>query len=139
MRISDWSSDVCSSDLLTNVVPGHGRRSLFMQNSLRDALLASLNFNIFIRHADRVRMTAIAQMVNVAQSMILPEGKQMVLTPPYHAFELYTPVQDETALPLDIRTHTIGRASCKQRECQYVSISVRAGSIKKNTHNSHIP
>src|SRR3546814_5901473 len=86
---------------LTNYVPGHGRLSLFMQNSLSDALLASLNFNIFILHADRVRMTAIAQMVNVAQSMILTEGKQMVLTPTYHAFE-------------------IGRASCRERVCQYV-------------------
>src|SRR3546814_4530618 len=72
LAVDEWG-------ILTNVVPGHGRRSLFMQNSLRDALLASLNFNIFIRHADRVRMTAIAQMVNVAQSMILTEGKQMVL------------------------------------------------------------
>src|SRR3546814_15687538 len=70
LAVDEWG-------ILTNVVPGHGRRSLFMQNSLRDALLASLNFNIFIRHADRVRMTAIAQMVNVAQSMILTEGKQM--------------------------------------------------------------
>src|SRR3546814_7079407 len=51
-------------------------------------------------------MTSIAQMVNVAQSMILTEGKQMVLTPTYHAFELYTPFQDATALPLDIRTPT---------------------------------
>src|SRR3546814_5011371 len=41
-----------------------------------------------------------------SQSMILTEGKQMVLTPTYHAFELYTPFQDATALPLDIRTPT---------------------------------
>src|SRR3546814_4140927 len=46
LAVDEWG-------ILTNVVPGHGRRSLFMQNSLRDALLASLNFNIFIRHADR--------------------------------------------------------------------------------------
>src|SRR3546814_18027482 len=90
LAVDEWG-------ILTNVVPGHGRRSLFMQNSLRDALLASLNFNIFIRHADRVRMTAIAQMVNVAQSQILTEGKQMVLTPTYPAFELYPPFPDPTA------------------------------------------
>src|SRR3546814_17544047 len=69
LAVDEWG-------ILTNVVPGHGRRSLFMQNSLRDALLASLNFNIFIRHADRVQMTAIAQMVNVAQSMILTERSE---------------------------------------------------------------
>src|SRR3546814_2202519 len=49
LAVDEWG-------ILTNVVPGHGRRSLFMQKSLRDALLASLNFNIFIRHADRVRI-----------------------------------------------------------------------------------
>jgi len=41
------------------------------QNSLRDAVVAALNFNIFHQHAERVRMTNIAQMVNVLQAMIL--------------------------------------------------------------------
>ena len=40
---------------------------LKQQNSLRDAILASLNLDIFAHHADRVRMTNIAQMVNVIQ------------------------------------------------------------------------
>src|SRR3546814_1756752 len=34
MRISDWSSDVCSSDLLRP--PGHGRRALEQQGDRRD-------------------------------------------------------------------------------------------------------
>jgi alpha-N-arabinofuranosidase len=41
---------------------------------LRDALLAAVNINIFVHHAERVRMTNIAQMVNVLQSMILTNG-----------------------------------------------------------------
>src|SRR3546814_18563584 len=30
----------------------------------------------------------------------------------------------------------IGRASCRERVCQYVSISVVAGSLKKKNHNT---
>ena len=56
---------------------------LRQQNSLRDAILASLNLDIFAHHADRVRMTNIAQMVNVLQSMILTDKEKMVLTPTY--------------------------------------------------------
>jgi alpha-L-arabinofuranosidase len=46
---------------------------LVQQNSIRDAILASLNLNIFARHADRVRMANIAQMINVLQAMILTD------------------------------------------------------------------
>lgn len=76
--------------------PGH----LYQQNSLRDALVAAVNFDIFIRHADRVRMANIAQTVNVLQSLILTRGPQMVLTPTYYAYQMYVPFQEATALPL---------------------------------------
>lgn len=79
-----------------------GKNFLFLrqQNSMRDAIAASLNFNIFIRHADRVRMANIAQMVNVIQSMILTDGGKMILTPTYHVHKMYVPFQDATLLPL---------------------------------------
>src|SRR3546814_15263469 len=35
MRISDWSSDVCSSDLRTMVHPGHGPRTHSVHRSVR--------------------------------------------------------------------------------------------------------
>ena len=46
-------------------LPGSNPGFLVQQNSLRDAVLAALNLDIFARHADRVRMANIAQMVNV--------------------------------------------------------------------------
>jgi len=75
---------------------------LVQQNSLRDALLASLNLNIFARHADRVRMANIAQMANVLQAMIVTDGPVMQLTPTYHVFRLYVPFQDAQYLPLSM-------------------------------------
>lgn len=84
--------------------PGTHPGFLRQQNTLRDALIASIHLDIFAKHADRVRMSAIAQMVNVLQAMILTDGERMVLTPTYHVFEMYKPWQDATVLPIAIDT-----------------------------------
>ena len=81
-------------------LPGTNPGFLVQQNSLRDAILAALNLNIFARHADRVRMANIAQMENVLQAMILTDGGRMVLTPTYHIFHMYVPFQDAVFLPV---------------------------------------
>ncbi|WP_022910452.1 alpha-N-arabinofuranosidase [Aestuariimicrobium kwangyangense] len=72
---------------------------LYQQNTQRDAMVAAINLNIFHRHADRVRMTNIAQMVNVLQSMILTDGASMITTPTYHVFDLYRDHQDAEYVP----------------------------------------
>jgi alpha-L-arabinofuranosidase len=77
---------------------------LVQQNTLRDAVVAAANFNIFHKYADRVRMTAIAQAINVLQAMILTDGPKMILTPTYHVFHMYKPFQDAISLPIDITT-----------------------------------
>ena len=94
-------------------LPGSNPHFLVQQNSLRDAILASLNLNIFARHAERVRMANIAQMVNVLQAMIMTDGPRMVLTPTYHAFRMYVPFQDATLLPVqgDAGIYTFGASS----------------------------
>jgi alpha-N-arabinofuranosidase len=84
--------------------PESGREPgfLYQQNTLRDAVVAALNFNIFHHHAERVRMANIAQMVNVLQAMILTQGPRMLLTPTYHAFRMFVPFQDATYLPAEL-------------------------------------
>jgi alpha-N-arabinofuranosidase len=81
-------------------LPGSKDGFLVQQNSQRDAVLAALNFNIFARHAERVRMANIAQMVNVLQAMILTDKEKMVLTPTYHVFRMYVPFQDAASVPV---------------------------------------
>jgi alpha-N-arabinofuranosidase len=88
-------------------LPGTNKDFLVQQNSLRDAILASLNLNIFARNADRVRMANIAQMVNVLQAMILTDKEKMVLTPTYYVFKMYVPFQDATFVPVDFDPGTI--------------------------------
>jgi alpha-N-arabinofuranosidase len=88
--------------------PGSDPGFLVQQNTQRDAVVAALGINIFARHADRVRMANIAQMVNVLQAMILTNKDKMLLTPTYHVFHLYVPFQDATFVPLtfDAGTYT---------------------------------
>jgi alpha-N-arabinofuranosidase len=80
--------------------PGTNPGFLEQQNSQRDAIIAALNINTFARHADRVRMANIAQMVNVLQAMILTDKEKMLLTPTYHVFRMYVPFQDATLVPV---------------------------------------
>lgn len=81
-----------------STIPGH----LYQQNTLRDAFVASLSLDIFHQYTDRVRMTNIAQVVNVLQSMILTKGDKMVLTPTYYVFKMYKVHQDATFLPMQM-------------------------------------
>jgi len=91
-------------------LPGTNKDFLLQQNSLRDAIMASLNLNIFARHGDRVRMANIAQMINVIQAMILTDKEKMVLTPTYYVFKMYVPFQDATFVPVafDAGSYTQG-------------------------------
>jgi alpha-N-arabinofuranosidase len=86
-----------------DVEPGTNPGFLYQQNTMRDALVAGINFNIFHEHCDRVQMTNIAQTINVLQSVILTEGSRMVLTPTYHVFNMYKVHQDAELLSTDIQ------------------------------------
>lgn len=87
-----------------DVEPGTNPGFLFQQNTMRDALVAALNFHIFHAHSDRVRMANIAQLVNVLQAVILTEGDQMLLTPTYHVFNMYKVHQDAKLVQLHLQS-----------------------------------
>lgn len=82
---------------------GHEPGFLYQQNTIRDAVLAAVNFNIFHQHTKRLHMANIAQTVNVLQAVILTKGDQMIRTPTYHAFEMYKPFKDATFVPVDAK------------------------------------
>jgi len=106
--------------------PGSNPGFLVQRNTLRDALLAALHFNVFHAHADRVKMTNIAQMVNVLQAMILTSKDKLVLTPTYHAFKLYVPFQDATSLPVKVENNP----AYKIDKFQMPGVSATAGRAK---------
>ena len=85
-----------------DAAPGRDMGALYQQNSLRDAIVAGINLNIFNRHSDRVQMANIAQMINVLQAMILTDNEKMLLTPTYHVFEMYKVHQGSTLIPVEV-------------------------------------
>ncbi len=91
-----------------NVEAGTNPGFLYQQNTVRDALIAGINLNIFNKHCDRVKMANIAQLVNVLQSLILTEGAAMVLTPTYYVFKMYQYHQEGTLLDSFLETKEIG-------------------------------
>src|SRR3546814_20673680 len=104
MRISDWSSDVCSSDL---VMVENYRAGAFPALGLGYEAMKAINPRLIY-----CSMTAFGQ-----------DG----------------PRSSQTAYDQVVQ---IGRASCRERVCQYVSISVFAVSLKnkqrtKNTLTSY--
>ena len=91
-----------------DVEPGTNPGFLYQQNTMRDALVAGINLNLFNKNCDRVKMANIAQLVNVLQSVILTEGPKMVKTPTYHVFNMYKYHQEGELLESSIDTTLIG-------------------------------
>ena len=102
-----------------NVEPNTNPGFLYQQNTLRDALVAGITFNIFNNHCDRVRMANIAQTINVLQAVVLTDKEKMILTPTYHVFEMYKVHQDAELL----RTTVVSENSSKSKNSTGVSVS----------------
>src|SRR3546814_15229984 len=98
MRISDWSSDVCSSDLAGNPVPF--------------GVIQALG-HVAADVAGRDRQT-----VELAHRVVLDPLHPVAQTA-------------DRRVVRERRIEEIGRASCRERVCQYVLISVVAVSLKQ--------
>ena len=109
--------------------PGSNPGFLVQQNTIRDAIIAATNFNIFHKYADRVRMTAIAQTINVLQAMILTDGPKMLKTPTYWVYDMYKPFQEATSLPLNVRTATYKYGKWAVPQVSASAARTREGSI----------
>jgi alpha-N-arabinofuranosidase len=112
----------------TDIEPGSRPGFLYQQNSLRDAILAAINLNIFNTHCDRVKMANIAQTVNVLQAVILTEEEKMLLTPTYWVYYLYKVHQDATLLPVSL---TGNQYELNGKKINAVSVSASKDSTGK--------
>lgn len=102
--VDEWG---CWYDVEEGTNPGF----LYQQNTMRDAIVAACNLNIFNRHSDRVIMANLAQAVNVLQSLVLTEGEKMILTPTYHVFDLFKTHQGGEAVYCHVENQTIGEGT----------------------------
>src|SRR3546814_20828941 len=109
MRISDWSSDVCSSDLLETA-------ALFLQRAL---MVAGRVAGAVEQRAERTHQQDDEHQRQEARHERPPPCRMFIHEKP-------------------VRHRQIGRASCRERVCQDVSISVVAVSLKKKTERTNI-
>ena len=97
----------------TNVDPSH----LFgQQSTVRDALVAGLTLDTFNRHADKVAMANVAQLVNTIQSLFLAHDEQFLVTPTYHVFAMYTPHQGGQSLRTLISAPRLAYTDSEKKE-----------------------
>ena len=115
--------------------PGTNPGFLYQQNTMRDALVAGINLNIFNKHCDRVKMANLAQIVNVLQAVILTDGERMIKTPTYHVFDLYKEHQDAELLDSSIETEEIGTDAWKVPNLQESVSLGRDGRIHVTLNN----
>ncbi len=112
---------------------------LYQQSTMRDALVAGINLNIFNKHCDRIIMANIAQMVNVLQAVILTDKEKMVKTPTYHVFKMYNVHQDADLIDSFIETEEVGLEKEYMVPCITESASVaKDGKINVTLTNLSI-
>jgi alpha-N-arabinofuranosidase len=71
----------------------HSTHLLGQQSTIRDAVLAGMTLDTFHRHADKIAMANIAQLINCLQALFLAHEDKFTLTPTYHVFDMYAPHQ----------------------------------------------
>lgn len=99
--VDEWG---CWYDVEQGTNPGF----LYQQNTMRDAITAACNLNIFNLRSGRVMMANLAQAVNVLQSVILTDGAYLVKTPTYYVFKMYVPHHDSMLVKSELRGFDTG-------------------------------
>jgi alpha-N-arabinofuranosidase len=122
LAVDEWGSWLAPT-------PGTHEGFLEQQNSQRDAISAALGINIFARHAERVRMANIAQLINVLQAMLFTRGNQMVLTPTYHVFHMYVPFQDATSVPVSFDAGTYSHGDVQLPRVDAIAARDKSGKL----------
>ena len=120
------------------VEPGFNKGHLYQQNTMRDAIVAALNLNIFPKYVQRLKMCNIAQVVNVLQAMILTDGPRMVLTPTYYVFRMFSVHHDAVVVPSSVKCGTIVSSDGETMPDFSVSASTKDGVIHVSMANPYL-
>src|SRR3546814_18761909 len=137
MLISDWSSDVCSSDLFDAIIHVRFRNLLVQADTERDVVVD--------RHRERGRFLEDHADLRAQQVDVGLRIDDVAAFQQYLAGGALTRIQDVHAVENAQQCRLaaagwadecgylaeIGRASCRERVCPFVSIRVVAGSLKK--------
>lgn len=124
-----------------DVEPGTNPGFLYQQNTMRDAIVAAINLNIFNQHSDRVVMANIAQVVNVLQAMLLTEGSKILTTPTFEVFDQYKEHQGAILLDSQMDSRNTGEGdvtipmfshSVSMKEDKTITITLSNASLTED-------
>src|SRR3546814_17205006 len=113
MRISDWSSDVCSSDLLAERDLGHVLALVLGDPFLGDRLERVVLLDLGFRQRDLLLMRGVEPRRDQPARLLTPAARVCQA-------DLGPGPEGQRAVFLEIAIIEIGRASCREREWQYV-------------------
>jgi alpha-N-arabinofuranosidase len=102
----------------------------YQQNTMRDALVAGSVLNLFHHRCRDITMANLAQAFNVLQSIGLTQKSQTVLTPTFHALEMYQQHQGANLVRSRVDTPTY-QLQDGSKKVTRDSINVSA-SLKQN-------
>src|SRR3546814_13845738 len=125
MRISDWSSDVCSSDLPLESVPAVETQTLrsrigqtdVLDRHARDAPCEIRRIDAAVEHACK----PVQRRIRIAAAHGFMQRRDLVV----EILALLVKAAQPAANPLFAQ---IGRASWRERVCQYRSLAVGSGA-----------
>jgi len=120
--------------------PTPGQPLLWQQSTLRDGLIAALTLDVFHRHADKVVMATLAQMVNALHALILTDGDRTVLTPSYHVFDMYQGHRGGQSLQVDFTAEEISFGATEYDQSLPLlrgSASIKDGTLTLSVVNLH--
>src|SRR3546814_12909234 len=119
MRISDWSSDVCSSDL----TGAEGVAAINQDLRIRPVLLSG---------AAGTRLWPLSRKHSPKQLLALLSDRSMLQATALRARGLRDQLAPMVTCHTEHRLLELGRALCRERVCPYVSHSVVAGPLQTN-------
>src|SRR5439155_15125184 len=93
------------------------------------------------RHAEKVDMANIAQLVNNLHSLFLADGDQFVATPTFHVYEMYRPHHGARAVRLEVQAPEVTfQAGGQERKLFRVagSASVKEKELTLTLVHTHV-
>lgn len=79
--------------------------------TMRDALVAAITLDTFHRHAEKVVMANVAQLINCIQTLFLAHEDRFCLTPTYHVFRMYRDHQGGQSVRTEFQAPRVGYSS----------------------------
>lgn len=101
LAVDEWG---CWHPADPSLPPSH---TFAQVSTMRDALVAALTLDTFHRHADKVCMSNVAQLVNCLHSLYMTHEDQLIETTNYHVFDMYQPHKGGTATSVRIDAPSI--------------------------------